>query len=325
MKIYHQEQIISALDVARAGFLIEQGFIAYAQGKVKVPPVQNLVFTKNNGDCCVKTAWIEGEDTFAIKIATGFYDNPAKGLASNNGMMLVFSATTGEPLAMLKDAGWLTALRTALAGQIVAKYLAPRAVTGIGILGTGQQARMQLQQLLPVTDCRTVIVWGRSGKALDDYRGFAESLGFQVSTTLDAQHVALHANLIVTTTPSRKAVLANDWIRPGTHITAVGADNPGKQELEASLVARADLVVVDSLAQCVQYGEISHAVKAGLINERQPALLGEVLIGVRCGRTSEAQITIADLTGIAVQDAQISKCAIDSCDRSDSHSATALA
>lgn len=315
MKIYELEQITSAMDVAQASVLIEQGFIAYAQGKVKVPPVQNLVFTEDNGDCCVKTAWIEGEETFTIKIATGFYDNPKKGLASNDGMMLVFSATTGEPVAMLKDAGWLTAIRTALAGRIAAKHLAPRTVTGIGILGTGQQARMQLEQLMTITDCRQVFAWGRSTEALADYTRFAESLGFNVTTTLEAQEVAQNANLIVTTTPSRKAVLKDDWIRPGTHITAVGSDNPGKQELEAALIARADLIVVDSLKQCVQYGELSHAVKSGLITECNQAMLGEVLMGAREGRTTDEQITIADLTGIAVQDAVISKCAMDFCNR----------
>jgi len=132
---------------------------------------------------------------------------------------------------------------------------------------------------------------------------------------LDAKEVAQNANLIVTTTPSREAVLKDNWIRLGTHITAVGADNPGKQELEAALVARADLIVVDSLKQCVQYGELSHAVKGGLISECNQALLGEVLLGAREGRTSDQQITIADLTGIAVQDAVISKCAIDLCNR----------
>ena len=168
MKIYELEQIKSAMDAARASVLIERGFIAYAQGKVKVPPVQNLVFTEDNGDCCVKTAWIEGEETFTIKIATGFYDNPRKGLASNDGMMLVFSATTGEPVALLKDAGWLTAIRTALAGRIAAKHLAPDNVTGIGIIGTGQQARMQLEQLMTIIDCRKVFAWGRSIEALAD-------------------------------------------------------------------------------------------------------------------------------------------------------------
>lgn len=314
MKIFSRQQIISALDPNKAAEMLAQGFIAFSQGKVKVPPVQNFVFPQANGDCCVKSAWVEGEKTFTVKISTGFYDNPAQGLESNDGLMLVLSARNGQPLALMQDGGWLTGMRTALAGQIAARALAPSNVHAVGILGTGVQARMQLEQLMAVTDCRQVIVWGRRQTELDAYRLFAETLGFSVATTLDAQQVALKANLIVTTTPSREALLKSEWIRPGTHITAVGADTPGKQELDAELVGRADVIVVDSISQCSQYGEISHALKAGLIDEEQLVELGRVLASKMSARTDDQQITLADLTGVAVQDAQISRCALESCE-----------
>lgn len=302
------------MNLPLATSLIAQGFIAYAQGKVKVPPVQNFLFSAANGDCCVKSAWIEGEDTFTVKISTGFYDNPAKGLASNDGLMLVFSAVTGEPIALLQDGGWLTSIRTALAGQIVSKALAPSRVTGIGIVGTGQQAQMQLQQLMPVTTCRTLTVWGRSTESLREYSIFAQALGFDVTTTKDARQVAVNSNLIVTTTPSRQALFACEWIKPGTHITAVGADGLGKQELDIDLVARADVLVVDSLHQCSQYGEFSHALNAGLITKSELLVLGNVLSGDSIGRQNDQQITIADLTGVAVQDAQVARCAMKLCE-----------
>lgn len=313
MKVYNQQQIIAAMNLPVAAEMIARGFIAFSHGKVKVPPVQNFVFPEANGDCCVKSAWVEGEATFTVKISTGFYDNPSKGLASNDGLMLVLSAETGQPLALMQDEGWLTCIRTALAGQVVARALAPSVIQAIGILGTGVQARMQLEQLMPVTDCRQVTVWGRNHQELDDYRTFAERLGFVVSTTLSAEQVARSCNLIVTATPSRQALLQSEWIRPGTHITAVGADTPGKQELDAALVGRADVIVVDSLAQCSQYGEISHALKAGLIDKEQLLELGLLLAGEGVGRTNQQQITVADLTGVAVQDAQISRCALDAC------------
>jgi ornithine cyclodeaminase len=313
VKVYNQQQIISALNLAEAAEQVEQGFIAFSQGKVKVPPVQNFVFPQANGDCCVKSAWVEGAETFTVKISTGFYDNPSKGLESNDGLMLVLSAQTGQPLALLQDGGWLTCIRTALAGQIAAKALAPSNIQAIGIVGTGMQARMQLEQLMAVTDCRDVIVWGRRQSELDAYRHFAETLSFRVETTLNAQQVALQANLIVTTTPSREALLKSEWIRPGTHITAVGADTLGKQELDPALAGRADVIVVDSIAQCSQYGEISHALKAGLIDKEQLLELGQVLAGDVIARSNDQQITLVDLTGVAVQDAQISRCALESC------------
>jgi ornithine cyclodeaminase len=313
VNVYNQQQIISALDLTQAAERVAEGFVAFSQGKVKVPPVQNFVFPEANGDCCVKSAWVEGEATFTVKISTGFYDNPAKGLESNDGLMLVMSAQNGQPLALLQDGGWLTCIRTALAGQIAARALAPSRVQAIGIVGSGMQARMQLEQLRVVTACRNVIVWGRRQSELDSYRQFAEALGFTVETTLDAQHVALEANLIVTTTPSREALLRSEWIRPGTHITAVGADTLGKQELDPALVARADVIVVDSISQCSQYGEISHALKAGLIDPSQLLELGQVLAGDVIGRSNDEQITVVDLTGVAVQDAQISRCALESC------------
>lgn len=313
MKIYDQMQIVGAMDMKVAAQRIKDGFIAYSQGKVQVPPVQNFIFEQANGDCCVKSAWITGSDTFTVKISTGFYDNPGKGLASNDGLMLVISALTGQPQGLLQDEGWLTCIRTALAGQIVAKALAPSMITGIGILGTGVQARMQLEQLLSVTRCRRVTVWGRSQATLDAYRDFATSLGFEVTTTQDCRQVARSANLIITTTPSHEALLQSEWIQPGTHITAVGADGGGKQELDPKLVARADVIVVDSINQCSQYGEISHALKAGLINAGRLIELGLLLEGKAEGRKNDQQISVADLTGVAVQDAQISAYAMQAC------------
>ncbi|MGH8380096.1 ornithine cyclodeaminase family protein [Pseudomonas sp.] len=313
MKLYSRQHLENSMDYAKAVQMLETGFIAFSQGQVQVPGVQNFNFAQANGDCCVKSAYISGEDCFTVKVSTGFYDNPGKGLDSNNGLMLVLSALTGQPLALLQDEGWLTCLRTALAGQIVASRLAPSEVQCIGILGTGMQARMQLQHLLAVTDCRQVLVWGRRPAELERYRAFAEQLGCQVETTLDAKDVPGKANLIVTTTPSRTALLRSEWIRPGTHITAVGADAPGKQELEPALLARADRLFVDAIEQCSRYGESAHALSAGLIDRGKLLELGQLLSGKVEGRSNDRQITVADLTGVAVQDAQIARCALACC------------
>ncbi|MBA1205140.1 ornithine cyclodeaminase family protein [Pseudomonas capeferrum] len=313
MKHYSRQQIEQTMNLAKATRLLEAGFIAFARGQVQVPPVQGFAFEQANGDCCVKSAYVTGEDCFTVKVSTGFYDNPGKGLASNDGLMLVLSALTGQPLALLQDEGWLTALRTALTGRIVASRLAPTQVQTIGILGTGMQARMQLEHLLPVTACRRVVVWGRRQSQLDLYRVFAEHLGCHVETTLDAEVVARKANLIVSTTPSRHPLLQSEWIRPGTHITAIGADAPGKQELDAALLARADRLFVDSIEQCSRYGETAHALAGDLVDRRKLLELGRLLAGEAQGRSDDRQITVADLTGVAVQDAQIARCALECC------------
>jgi len=310
MKVFSKEQIISRLDLDLAVQRLEQGFIAFSQGKVQVPPTQAFTFPQANGDCCIKSAHVEGSDTFTVKVSTGFYDNPSKGLPSNDGLMMVVSATTGQPIALLQDEGWLTCIRTALAGRIAARLLAPAQVKAIGILGTGVQARMQLEQLASVTPCRKVVVWGRGETQLEEYKAFASGLGYDVDVTRSAEKVALDANFIVCATPSREPLLRSDWVQPGSHITAVGADAPGKQELDPALVARAERIVVDSLYQCTQYGEVSHALKAGLIGEQQLVELGALLEGRAPGRDNDEQITLADLTGVAVQDAQISSCVL---------------
>jgi ornithine cyclodeaminase len=272
-----------------------------------VPPVQNFQFDAANGDCCVKSAYVDGTETFAVKVSTGFYDNPKQGLPSNNGLIALFSARTGEPVALLQDEGWLTCVRTALAGQLAAGLLAPREVRGIGIIGTGMQARLQLEYLQPVTGCRDVFVWGPTAENREQFKEDMRAFGFNVRAMDTAEGAAANANLIVTTTPSREALLQSGWVRDGTHITAVGADGAGKQELDPAIVGRAGVIVVDSVEQCSKYGEISHALSAGLIHASQLLELGALLGAKRRARddTNAAQITIADLTGVAVQDAQI--------------------
>ncbi len=310
MNIYTQAQIMNALRPRDAAALIAEGFIAHANGRVQLPPVQSFQFPASNGDCCVKSAWIAGDEVFSVRVSAGFYDNPAKGLSSNDGLTLIFSALTGQPVALLRDGGWLTSMRTALAGQIVASAMAPSQVTGIGVIGTGDQARMQLEQLIPVTACRRLTVYGRNRQSLEHYCEFAEALGFEVTATHNAKDIATHSNLIVTATPSRDAIIKNEWVNPGTHITAIGADSHGKQELDIQLVARADVIVVDSIEQCCQFGEISEAFTSGLIDMGRLVTLGSVLSGQALGRQNDMQITLADLTGLGVQDAQIAKSAM---------------
>ncbi|WP_145518337.1 ornithine cyclodeaminase family protein [Yersinia bercovieri] len=307
MIILNKQQILDRFDADAITLLLKQGFIAFSQKQVQMPPVQHLLFPQANGDCCIKSGYLEGDDQFVVKVSGGFYDNPAQGLASNQGLMMAFSAQSGEPQAILLDEGWLTALRTALAGRIVAELCAPKHIHAIGIIGTGMQARLHLMYLKSVISCRQLWVWGRSETVLEEYRQYAQEEGFEVNTTQSAAELAAHCQLIVTTTPSRQAILQAADIQPGTHITAVGADGAGKHELAPELVAKADKILVDSWAQCTEFGEISLAFQQQLLAHHTLTEIGTVLVQNSSFREHDQQITLADLTGLGVQDVQIVK------------------
>jgi len=301
MRIFSRAQVEQAVDRAALITALEGGFAAYSRGEVDVPPVGYLKFPA--GDVHIKYGYRSGDDVFVIKVASGFYDNPALGLSSGNGLMVVLSARTGEPLAVLHDEACLTDLRTAAAGAIVAKYLAPLSVSAIGIVGGGVQARMQLDFLRYVTSCRRAIVWSRKPEQARSLR----VAGFEITVVPSAAELARACNLIVTTTAAREPLLSASDVRPGTHITAVGADAPGKQELDPAIFQAAQIKVVDSRSQCFDHGEAVHALKAGLATEDQFVELGEVVVNQKRSRTSEDQITLADLTGLAMQDIEIAK------------------
>jgi len=286
--------------------LIEAGFVAYSRGRSVVPPVGELVFEDPPGDVHIKYGYIKGGDVYVIKIASGFADNPKRGLPSGDGLMLVFDQRTGLLQAVLLDEGYLTNLRTAVAGAIAAKYLAPLDVTVVGILGAGVQGRMQLDWLRRVRRFGEAVVWGVDEDELALFRRDMEGPGLTIRTTLRAEDVAAAADLIVTCTPSTRPLLRAEWIRPGTHITAVGSDTAAKQELDAAILARAGLVVVDSLSQSELRGEVFRAVSAGAIGRDRLVELGRVIEDPAIRRASADEITVADLTGVAVQDIQIS-------------------
>jgi ornithine cyclodeaminase len=174
-------------------------------------------------------------------------------------------------------------------------------------VGAGTQGRMQLEFLASVIDCKDVMAWGMNQKELDEYKADMELVGYNIRTTLRAEDIAAHCNLIVTATPSKSPLLSADQIRKGTHITAMGSDTPEKNELDPRILQKADIVVADSISQCLLRGEIYKALKAGVLEKERVVELGNVIVDPELQRTSEEQITIADLTGVAVQDIQIAK------------------
>jgi ornithine cyclodeaminase len=300
----HIKEALQSVDVTKA---IEEGFVAYSRGEVVVPPVGELVFEDPPGDVHIKYGYIKGDDHFVIKVASGFYDNVKLGLPPADGLMLVFSQKTAQLECILLDECHLTNVRTAAAGAVVAKYLAPTRVERIGVFGAGVQGKMQVEALLPVVDCRQVVVWGTGEEELEAYRAAMSGLGLEIQTTLHSDEIAATCNLIVTATPSHTPLLRAEQIRKGTHITAMGSDTREKNELDPEILRIADLVVADSIEQCRVRGEIFHALEAGMIEDGDILELGNSIVDRTLQRTDDSQITVADLTGVAVQDIQISK------------------
>ncbi|NIY48484.1 NAD(P)-binding domain-containing protein [Cedecea colo] len=305
MKIISEEQIRASFNQEDALEMLREGFRAFSAGQVQLPPAQQFMFRDATGDCCIKSAWKEGSSSFCVKISTGFYQNPSRGLPSNDGLNMVLSAETGQPLALLDDHGWLTGVRTALAGRIAAELLLPEKVDRIAIFGTGLQAELQLRQLVELTACRNIIVWGRSESALSGFRERLSDENLSLITTLSAEECARNASVIVTATPSATPLVRAEWVRPGTHITAVGADSPGKQELDAAILTAAACILVDSASQCGAYGELSHLQEEHRAGSKVIEL-GSLLTDNAQYVRRDTDITVADLTGLGVQDAQIS-------------------
>ncbi|MBT8423533.1 MAG: cyclodeaminase [Silicimonas sp.] len=291
---------------------IDQAFRALAGGGVVMPPVLSMHLPAVNGEVDIKTAYLPGFSGFAVKVSPGFFDNPARGLPSTSGLMVLFSAETGQVQAVLLDNGYLTDVRTASAGAVAARALSRADSHHVAILGAGTQARLQLQALCLVRPIESAVIWARDAdKAAEAARDCADALGISVEPAEDRESAVASADVIVTTTPATEPILMAGWLRPGQHVTAMGSDQPGKSELDPDCLSRADLYVADRLSQTREMGELRAAIDAGAVpRDFGGGELGEVLIGRIPGRTDPGQITIADLTGTGVQDTAIATHAI---------------
>jgi ornithine cyclodeaminase len=304
--IYNRQQIVASLQPTAVIEAIERAFVAYSRGEAVVPPVGELLFETPPGDCHIKYGYLKSDSTFTVKIATGFWENPGRGLPSSNGVVLVFSKETGELLSILQDEGHLTDIRTAAAGAVAAKYLAPAHINCIGIIGAGTQAALQLEYLRHVTSCRRVLLWARSAE-----RARAVQVpGFQIELAPSVADLAAACQLIVTTTASHEPLLHAHYLMPSTHITAVGADGGGKQELHPDIFARAAIRAVDSRSQCSQYGDAAPALHHNRVRIEDLVELGAIIANPAGYQRNPQDITVADLTGVAVQDIAIANLVI---------------
>ncbi len=284
-----RQQIEALMDYDQAARLIEDAYRATSLGKVKLPPVGHIVFPDHDGDCHIKYGHIEGDPVFVIKVATGFYANAAHGLPSGNGISLVLCAHTGAVKAVLHDEMCMTDFRTAIGGAIATRLLSRPDAERVTIVGTGVQARRQIEAHTRLMPGRKLAfqVWGRSAERVGLVIEDLSDMGLCVGVAEDLQDACRDSDIIVTVTASTIPLIKNDWVQPGTHITAVGADAPGKQELETQLVARAGRLIVDLKSQCLDHGEVASAARAGQVEPDQLIELGDVLDQRKPGRTAD--------------------------------------
>lgn len=286
--------------------VVEEAFVALAGGNVVMPPILSMELAEANGEVDVKTAYIPGFDGFAIKVSPGFFDNPKLGLPSLNGLMILFSARTGLVQALFLDNGYLTDIRTAAAGAVAARHLAPAEVETVGVMGTGVQARLQMQATHLVRPFKRLLVWGRDpSKAEECASDLSALLGIEARAETDPAKLVRESQLVVTTTPSREPVLKAEWLHPGLHVTAMGSDQVGKNEIDPQAIAAADLYVADRVSQTELLGELRSAIEAGFWQKGTPPELGAIASGAVPGRHSDDDITICDLTGTGAQDTAI--------------------
>jgi ornithine cyclodeaminase len=301
-----------ALDVASID-AIEHAFRLLATTAVAMPPILRLDIPEHNGEVDVKTAYLPGLERFAIKVSPGFFDNPALGLPSLNGMMMLLSARTGLLDALLLDNGYLTAVRTAAAGAVAARWLSRENSRSVALIGAGEQAALQLQALRLVRPIEEVRLWARDAAKAERFAAqwaHESSLTIRVCQTLDEAMDAV--DIAITCTPSRSPLIEARHLQPGLHITAMGSDAEHKNEISPQALVQVDRYVADRLSQTRVLGELHHALACGAItDEARFAELGQVIAGQMPGRRDDRDITLCDLTGTGAQDTAIANLAFE--------------
>ena len=315
MLILKKKDIIQHVDLNEDLIpIIEEAFTSLSKGETVMPPIMRIDIEKFHGESDVKAAYVEGLDSFAIKIASGFFDNPKLGLPSSNGLMVLLDSETGVIKSVLLDEGYLTDTRTAIAGAIAAKYLSNQDASNLGIIGAGIQARLQLKAILLVRKINKINLWARDKVKVDEFIDSLKDLKIDINISESCKELASSSDIILTTTPSKKPLLEFDWIKKGTHITAMGSDAEQKNELHPAMIKLCDKYIPDNQPQTTILGELHHAIKENLISpDHKFDDLGSIIIDPSLGRKNKEDITICDLTGTGVQDTAIARYTYNIC------------
>ena len=294
------EQLLSMRETIEA---VEEAFRAKGMGRVQMPPKSYVFFREFNGDFRVMPAYLENLGAAGVKIVNAHPENPGKyGLPTVMAVIVLIDPRTGVPLAIM-DGTVITNMRTGAAGAVAVKYLARKDSRVFAMVGAGVQAKTQLLAISEVLRVEEVRVNDISSVRAEEYvREMGEKIDAEFKILTDTRKAVEGADVIVTTTPSRRPVILNEWVGEGVHINAIGADAPGKQELDPAILKRAK-VVVDDIEQAAHSGEINVPISKGLFTvEEIYAELGVIVTGKLPGRASPREITVFDSTGLAVQD-----------------------
>jgi alanine dehydrogenase len=302
MMVLNDNDVASLVSFDENLRMIEQAFRDYSLGKSYAFPVVREDIKKHGGIFGIKSGYIETQDALGFKAGGFWSNNQSRGLPNHQSVILLFNPATGQPRALVA-ANFVTQIRTAAIGAIGCKYMARKESRILSVIGTGQQGRNQLDAALRVLPNIAEIY------LCDINPVSAETLARDISHYPQAIRVANSpeqackcADVIITATSSYKAIVMDEWIKPGTHINAIGTDTRGKQELDTRIFAHA-VVVVDDMNQCCYLGECQHAYDAGIITrETIYAQVGELINGVKKGRRTPEEITVFDTTGVAIQD-----------------------
>jgi len=291
-----------SLDLKQVNEAVEKAFSDHGRGLVQMPP--KVYITLPLGDFRTMPAYLPTLNIAGVKIVNVHPQNPSRGLPTVMALTVILDISTGKPEAVI-NATHLTDMRTGAAGAIAAKYLSSKKEVVLGLVGTGRQAMAQVAATAETLEIRKILVWSRNPVHAEK---FCNSIGSFDCRSTSLEHVC-DCDLLVTTTPSQKPIVMDAWVHEGTHVNAIGADAPGKEELDPALLARAS-VFVDDPAQAVHSGEINVPIAKGLYSEASIAgTLGEVVIGKK-KRVRPDEITIFDSTGLAIQDLAIAKIAL---------------
>lgn len=311
MRVVPLEAFKDKVPMTRAIAAVERGFRALAAGEATLPEPLVAEIEDREAEVHVKGALLKGARYVVLKVATGFYRNPARGLPSGDGLFLLLDAGTGAPAYLLEEHGYLTDLRTAAAVALTLRYLAPADATEALLVGTGAVGCLAARAIVAERPIRKLTVWNRTpARAAALARDLASVVDTRVAQGLESE-VRRH-RIVVTATASTTPLIRAAWVQPGTHVTSVGTGSPAKVELEPALFPKADRVFADRVAQTERYGNLHHAIAAGVFTrDRVTGELGDLAIGRLAGREAPSQITIADLTGVGVQDAGIAEAVVE--------------
>ena len=302
MKIINFEEIANAIKVEDLFEPIKQAFIDYSSPKLVGIPVSLLHFA-DNADAHIKIAAINGYAYFSVKVATMFPTNAAKNLPVNNGAIFLFDAKTGELKTTLNDKGLLTDMRTAATGALITDFLAPKNTNTVAIIGTGYQALSQVEALSKLRDNFSVQVYGRDlikcEALIKKLKNLCPHLNFKLAKT--AEEAVKNCEIIITTTSSTEPIINGEWLQKGQHITALGADDTFKNELNQNVFDIADHIYLDSLELNYKYGEYSTAIasKPNLIDKTTE--FGKAFQDLMYVADTN-KITVAKLVGVGIQD-----------------------